>query len=343
MVARARAITLWNYADLARGLGVEPFEVLAQCGLRANALNDPENWIPAKGVLDVLDETARAAARDDFGVLLGESRSFGSLGPLSLLLKHETSLRNVIASLIDYRRLLNDLLSLELDEHGEETLLHWSLVPGLRSSQGINLLATIAYRVLVHGPAIDWDPDCVHFRHAAPNHLAAFNRVFRCRLEFNSDFDGLSFPSRFLDSDNPDGDAELATHARNLLNLLPGIQRPPTTSERARKAIVILLPKGEANVKSVAHSLGQSSRSLHRRLRDEGQTFGGLLNSTRRELVERLLEDSSHPMTTIAELSGFSSVSTFTRWFSLQFKIPPSAWRARSNRNRRPKGDVIGL
>ena len=327
MLARARAVTLWNYVDLARCLGADPYEILHRCGLRASALDNPENWLPGTRILEVLEQTAKAAARDDFGVLLGEFRSFGSLGPVSLLLKHETTLRGMIISMIHYRRLLNELLTLRLEERGDEAQLLWSLIPGLRNSQAINLLATIAYRVLVDGAAVGWAPDCVHFRHSAPIHIAAFRRVFRCRIEFNSDFDGLSFRSEFLESRNAFGDAELAEHAKKLLNLLPGIMGSPTTSERARATITFLLTRGEADAENVADLLGLSSRTLHRRLRSEGSTFAGVLNAVRNELVERLLRDSTHSVGEIAELMGFAAVSSFTRWFTLQFGMPPRDWR----------------
>jgi AraC-like DNA-binding protein len=327
LLARARAVTLWHYPDLARCLGADPYAILDRSGIQASALNDPENWLPGKQILNVLEETARATGRDDLGVLLGETRSFASLGPVSLLLKHETRLRDVITSMTHYRRLINELLTLKLEEHGAETLVHWSLIPGLRSSQGVNLMATIAYRVLVDGTAINWVPECLHFRHAAPVNRAAFHRVFRCRLEFDSEFDGLSFRSEYLDRENIFGDAELAAHARSLLDLLPGVRRTESTAERAKGTIAILLPKGEANSENVARSLGLSTRNLHRRLGAEGETFGGLLKAVRRELVARQLKDSSHSITAIAELSGFSAVSAFTRWFTAQFGMPPREWR----------------
>jgi hypothetical protein len=108
-------VTLWNYPELARSLGVDPLAILARMGLCEHALDDVENWVSGQQVLDVLEETARSSKRDDFGLLLGELRSFASLGPVSLLLKHEVSLRTIIASIVQYRRLLNELLHVRLE------------------------------------------------------------------------------------------------------------------------------------------------------------------------------------------------------------------------------------
>ena len=340
MLPRARAVSLWNYPELARCLGVDPFAILIRAGLQPTSLDDAENWLPGQQVLDVLEESAQSAQRDDFGVLLGELRSFASLGPVSVLLKQEVSLRTVITSMIEYRRLLNELQQLRLEQHGEEALLIWSLVPGLHSTQGVNLLATIAYRVLVDQTAINWRPDCVHFRHGPPKNIATFARLFACSLEFNSDFDGMSFASKSLDLANGFGAAELAGHARKLLNLMPAIRQHQTTIERARAAVALLLPKGEADGENVARCTGMTVRTLQRRLRAEGETFGSVLNEVRRESVARYLADSTHSITAVAELVGYSTLSSFTRWFVSEFKIPPREWRRKRQQATHPQRGV---
>ena len=345
MLARARAVTLSNYHPVARFAGLDPIAMLGRAGLNPGALSEPENWIAASRVLTLLGDSAAQSGRDDFGVLLGESRTVGSLGPISLLLRHESTLRSIISAMIDYRRLLNELLHLRLHDDGRRAALEWSLIPGLRSSQGINLLATIAYRVLVDQSGCDWAPDSIHFRHGPPSHLTTFSRVFRCGIEFNSSFDGLSFASSCLARRNAFADAELASHARSLLNLMPGVRRDDTMSQRVAAAIPLLISNGQANVESIADCLGVSSRTLQRRLIAEGQSFGKLLNDTRREVAIRYLGNSNLSITSVAQLTGYSALSSFTRWFISEFGIPPRKWRAQSigGEHRGRKSDPISV
>ena len=330
MLARARAVILTNYHAVARFAGLDPLVMLRHVGLNPGALAEPENWIPAGRVLSLLGESAAQSGRDDFGVLLGECRTFGSLGPVSLLLRHESTLQTIISAMVDYRRLLNELLQLRLHDDGRSAVLEWSLIPGLRSSQGINLLATIAYRVLVDGAGCNWQPDCIHFRHGPPMHLTTFNRVFRCQLEFNSSFDGLSCASTCLSRSNEFADAELAVHARRLLSLMPGIRRDDTMSQRVASTIPLLISNGQANVEGIADCLGVSSRTLQRRLIAEGQSFGKLLNETRREVAVRYLMNSNLSITSVAQLTGYSALSSFTRWFISEFGVSPRKWRAQA-------------
>ena len=320
-------MTLLNYPELARCFRVDPYAMLLRAGLQASALNDADNWLPGEHVLRVIDETADKAQRDDFGVLLGEFRSFGSLGPVSLLLKHEITLRDVIESMIVYRRLINELLNLRLEINGQGSRLLWSLVPGLRSSQGVNLLATMAYRMLVRTTAIAWEPECIHFRHKAPAHAAAFARVFECPLEFDSSFDGMSFSSNSLTSRNAYGDPELAAHARRLLDLIPTIRHKESIVDRARATISLLMQSGQPGATNVASCLGISLRTFQRQLRCEGETFSRLLDDCRRDLSVRYLAESNHSVTAVAQLAGYSTLSAFSRWFVSEFGMPPGKWR----------------
>ena len=327
MQARARAVMLTNYTEVARHFGLDPYAMLGRCGLHPSSLRDPENWLPAKPLLRLLDDSAAVSGRDDFGVLLGESRTFASLGPVSLLLRHEITLGQIIARIGEYRRLINEMVDVHMRTYRRSAVIEWNLVQGLQSTQGMNILATIAYRILVDGSGCKWQPECIHFRQSSPAHVATFQRVFRCSLEFDSSFDGISFPSRCLDYPNEFADPGLAVHAQRLLELLPGIRKEETLTERVRSTIPFLISNGEADVQGVARYLGVPLRTFQRKLASEGQSFGTLLNEARRELAVRYLSNSSQSITMVAQLTGYSALSSFTRWFIAEFGIPPGKWR----------------
>ena len=329
MQPRARAVMLANYNEIARHFGLDPFAMLGRSGLHPSSLSDTENWLPAEPILRLLDESAAMTGRDDFGILMGERRTFASLGPVSVLLRHEATLGDIIAGAIEYRRLINEITNVNLRTYGSSAILEWNLVPGLHSVHGVDLLATLAYRILVDLAGCNWAPDCLHFRQLPPEQVATFRRVFRCPLEFGSTFDGLSFSSDCLALPNAFADPELTVHARRLLDLLPSIRGEDTLTDRVRSTIPFLISDGKAHAAGVAQHLGMPVRTLQRRLTAEGQSFGQLLNESRRELAVRYLAHSNHPITLIAQLTGYSALSSFTRWFISEFGVPPGKWRKR--------------
>jgi len=87
------------------------------------------------------------------------------------------------------------------------------------------------------------------------------------------------------------------------------------------------LPMGRATVEQVAQSLGMTVRALQRQLEDESETFSGLINSVRRELAIRYIEDKQHSLGHVAELLGYSTQTSFTRWFKAEFGVAPLRWQ----------------
>ena len=324
---RARAVTLTHYCEVARYAGLDPFVMLGRAGIHPGALRDPENWISANSILKLVEDSAQLSGRNDFGILLGRCRTFASLGPVALLMRHATTLRDAIDAMIEFRHLLNELLHLDLRDDGRTAVLEWNVIPGLRSTQGINLLAAIAYRVLVDGPGFDWRPARVHFRQARPTHVATFQRLMQCPLEFDSAFDGMSFTSDCLDLTNRYAEPQLVVHARRLLNLMPGMRHDDTILDRTRSTIAMMITDGQVHCDDVARCLGMPVRTLQRRLDAEGESFSGLLNEVRRDLSVRYLSSSNQSITAVAYLTGYSALGSFTRWFVSEFGMSPGRWR----------------
>jgi AraC-like DNA-binding protein len=155
----------------------------------------------------------------------------------------------------------------------------------------------------------------VHRRLAGPN------------LQFDSDFNGIVCAAADLDRPNPAADPVMAAYAQQFLETLPKSE-PGSTTLDTRKAIYLLLPTGKASIEQVARNLGLHLRTLQRQLETENVSFSDLLNDVRRDLAVRYLPNGQYSLLQIAEILGYSQLSSFTRWFSLEFGLSPSRWRA---------------
>ena len=93
-----------------------------------------------------------------------------------------------------------------------------------------------------------------------------------------------------------------------------------------RDAIYLLLPMGRATIEQVAQSLTLNVRTLQRQLEEEGTTFSELINTIRRELAIRYIEGNQFSLGHIAELLGYSTQTSFTRWFKTEFGVAPTKW-----------------
>ena len=101
-------------------------------------------------------------------------------------------------------------------------------------------------------------------------------------------------------------------------------------SDRVRRAIFHLLQRDAMTLERVARTLGMSSRSLQRQLRDEQTSFRALLDDVRRELAISHVAAGHTPLATIALLLDFSDASAFHRSFRRWTGQSPSEYRART-------------
>ena len=323
-----RAVILSSYVEVAKTVGLDGLRMLRQAGISLEALEDPENRLPAGAVVRLLERSAEDSGCESFGLLMAERRSFASLGPVSLLLERLPNPLAVIRASIVFQRYLNDVVTIALEEHDDTCLIKLDLWPAYWTVQTIDLLVGLAYQVMTGASGGRWKPACVHVMRKAPDDLTVWRRVFSMPVEFEANFTGFSGSSESLLIPNPLADEEMARNARQLLRLLPLPDRSEPIGDKVRRTISLLLPSGRATVDQVAAHLGLSARSLQRRLDEEGLQFAELLSGVRQELATAYLTSSERPVTSVAALLGYSSPSSFTRWFANEFGVAPQVWRA---------------
>jgi AraC-like DNA-binding protein len=80
-------------------------------------------------------------------------------------------------------------------------------------------------------------------------------------------------------------------------------------------------------VEALADEFNMSSRTLLRRLREEGVTYQALLDEARKEAAEWYLLKTRVPVEAIAEQLGYVDASGFSRAFRRWFGKPPGKFR----------------
>jgi len=326
-IPQVRASTLQNYLNVARFTGLDPLKILKSNHISLKDLENFDAKLPAISVVKLYEDSATASRRQDFGLLMAESRSFASLGPISLLLRYQPTVRAIVRQVVQNVALLNDINRPQLVDDGQMAMIRMELSPGFALRQTIELAVASACRMYRELMAGAWQPEAIHFRHSSPASLATHRRVLRCPIVFDSDFDGIVCSSVSLDVSNPWADPAMASHAQRFIDMLSSQRPPNSVTEQARQAILLLISSGKATKEKVAENLAVHPRSLQRLLSQEQTNFGELLGAVKRDLALRYLNGSNHSVTDIALLLGYSTISSFTRWFSEEFGKPPAAWR----------------
>ncbi|MEV0320231.1 AraC family transcriptional regulator [Streptomyces sp. NPDC050658] len=325
-----RNAALSSYVELGQSLGVDPRALMKRVGLDPVGLAVQDRWVSGVAVTELLELSAAAAGREEFGLLLAERRRFSNLGPISLVLREEPDVRSALALLVRHERMYNEMLRSRLTEGNGLATVRLSLELGeVRAARQAVELATGTFigflRVFL---GARWQPVSVCFTHGAPRDITAHRRYFGPVVEFDREFNGIVFYATELDTPNKMADPLLRDYARRYFESL-AVPAESTELDRVRELIEVLLPTGRCSIEQVAGSLGVDRRTVHRHLAASGETFSGLVNATRAQLAEQLVANPRRSLTEISGLLGFSAPSAFSRWFRDQFGTSAREWRAR--------------
>jgi AraC-like DNA-binding protein len=328
MRPRIRAATLTGYAELTASLGLDPDRLATSVGLHLADLDAPDRWVPAGAAARLLELSARASGCADFGLRMAGLRRLGTLGPLSVALRDEPTLRSALDLLIRYEHGYNEALHLRMRDQGDLTTVATWLEFGepVPTDQASDLVIGALLGIIraLLGP--DWMPRSASFTHAAPEDPGPYHQLCGPRVRFADEFTGVVLWTRQLDAAVLTADSSLRPYSHGLLRTIasPGAV---TTTARATEAVEFLLPLGRCSVRQVGRQLGLSARELQRRLAEEDGSFSSVVEATRARQAERLLQNSRRTLTEISLLLGFAAPSAFSRWFAQHFGTSPSAWR----------------
>lgn len=332
MKPTARYASLNRYIELSHNLGINPVQLMREAGLDPSLLAFQDTRIPAGAVACLLEDSAAAARRDDFGVQLAELRQFSNLGPLSLVLREEPNVRSALGLLVRYEHMYNEAIRLQLTERNELATIavRFDFGEDIPCRQSMELAVGVLHGILREFLGAQWQPVSVCFTHDAPQEVSVHERLFGVAPQFSHLFDGLVLLTRDLDASNRISDPNLRTYAQQYLQSLAR-PKDATTVDRVREMIKLFLPAGRCSLAQIARELRVDRRTLHRHLAARGETFTSLLDTVRADLAQQYLGNAHYSLTEISHLLGFAAPSGFSRWFRAQYGCSASEWRANNS------------
>jgi AraC-like DNA-binding protein len=315
-----RSAALTHFAEVARECGLDARALVAEVGLPARCLEDPELKVSTRSIGTLLELAARRGNEPAFGLRMAESRRLSNLGPLAMLVRDEPTLRSTLEALVRYIHVHNEAMAVSVEQVSNLVVIRTELVAeaGQSVRQATEIVVAVTFRLLRTFMGAAWHPRLVCFSHRPPPSLTVHRRVFGPAVEFNHEFNGIVCNAADLDAPNPGADPVMARLTRQLVE--QGERAHRTLADRVRELVVLLLPRGHCRVEVVAQHLGVDRRTVARRLAAEGMTFSALVDGVRSELVARYTQ-SRRPLSEVSALLGFSAPSAFSRWHRHRFGV----------------------
>lgn len=306
-------------------------ELCNVAGIESHGKSNQQNMITDTAFFGLLEHVAENFERGySIAIRVGATMQCDDYGAFGLAFKTARDLSGSFQRVERYGKVVTSIANY-LVSHGSQSAF-MTVKKDANSRLGLlltNELAVAAATSLCREVSRQtFAPTAVHFSHAAPVDTSDHQSNFRCPVIFGSDKDGLEISNELLFAGNRLGDQAVSTFFDNHLDSeLADMLDESRIDHRVARQITQALSEGVPSINDIARQLGMSSRTLQRRLSDEGLVYQELVDDTRRDLAVRLLKKNEYSLAEIAFLTGYAEQSTFTRAFKRWHGQTPTGFR----------------
>ncbi len=103
--------------------GIETDEAFIQCGIDPNSVKDPEARIGTQRFVELLDYCNKLRGTGDFSIQVGECFHPGMFHALGYAMMTSSTLKDALARIVTYKRVVSNACTLELSETKESLVL----------------------------------------------------------------------------------------------------------------------------------------------------------------------------------------------------------------------------
>jgi AraC-like DNA-binding protein len=299
-------------------------------GLDSSAENADEAMVTASASSELLAAASEMLGEPFLALRLPADLPLRRYGHAELASRASATIGEALARIARYASLVHPAIECELEVAGDDALWH-QRTPGRPRGLGRHAHEYALAYVLTQArreSALPLFATRAWFSHPRPPDLTTLHRFFGTRdLAFGEIESGFALPSGVLSAPMLGGDPRLLATATELaeaaLRAQPNAQNlTPLVTARIEANIA----EG-ASMDALASALHMSSRTLQRRLEQEGTRFSEVVDGVREKVARVLIKDESLTLSEIAYRLGFADLATFSRAFKRWTGRPPGGFR----------------
>ena len=323
-----------------RERGADPGPLLRRADLAEDDVGVSRRRVSAAAQGVFLEYAATALNDPLLGLHLAEQSNPREVGLLFYAMSAAENVGEALRLLMRYCRIVNESVRLRLAPQADGIFVEASFsgVARHRIRQNAEFEFAVVVKAIREITGLNACPTRVACVHGRTTDVKEFERFYGCPVEFSARSDGVGFSTETLGLRLVTEDPHLletlrpfCEEAARARNTAQGTMRAAVENEIQR-----LLPHGRAQAGIVAKALAVSSRTLARRLAEEGTNFAEVVDGLRRSLAAQYLHESSFSMAQIGWLLGYEGPTSFHHAHKRWTGRSPS--HARSERRLRARG-----
>jgi AraC-like DNA-binding protein len=316
-----------NFSKLEE-LGVRASAVLRRAGLPQGYVNQPRVLLKTDELFALWRAMGEVSTNPAIGLLLGTENKTERLNPVSLAALSTETFGAAVGQMARYKQLTcPEEIRQEKDDEEWSIQFRWLLAEEVGPTVLIECCFAWVLSIARLGTGTRLSPLRVEFVQPRP-HVKTIERHFGCPVVSGAPRNAIVF--RPADAQRP----FVTRNAELLAMLAPQFEEELKREngeenflERVRIAIQLKLTGRRPTIEDIADALHVSSRTLQRRLQEEGSSFQRLLDEARHQLARHYLNNSVLELNEAAYLLGYEDGNSFVRAFRTWEGVPPSRWR----------------
>lgn len=320
-------VYLLEVVELAARWRVTADELLAGLPITAARLRDPATRVSIALSAEVVERARRLTREPALALYLGMHMRVSSHGFLGFAAMTAATLGEAIELAVRFCATRTTAIGLSLYVEGETASFVIEEPVDLGSLREFAILGLGLSLWQVGQDLTGTAPEGVaEIAFPAPAYLPA--GFLEARIRFDQPVNRLVFPAAALATPLRTADPVALQLARAQCERELAAMVDAGLAGRVRAALVAE-PSGFPSVTEVARRLHLSTRTLKRKLADQGTTYSALLDDARRQRALLLLDNRELSLAEVAARVGYTEVPNFTRAFRKWTRTTPAAYRAR--------------
>ena len=267
----------------------------------------------------------------DFGLRMAQHQDISVLGTVALIAQHSATVHDALLGIARYLPYHTPAAALALVDDTKsgtcDLCYELSLDPDLPTRMVMELSYSIAYKFMQLVTTEDGRRWQINLRHRKGLSAASYKRYFKCPVRLGQPRYSLTVPSKLLRVPIDPANSDLRLNAERMLSNL--MRRfPLDIGRQAQSLIDRQLANGGGSIQRIAKQLGLHTRTLQRRLAEQGLFFEDIVDGVRRIRAEEYLPYQAIPLAQVAALLGYSEQSSLNRSCMRWFGKTPALLRA---------------
>lgn len=303
-------------------------------GIDAKALKEGTHPAISQHQLNNLWVNASHLGNDPlFGLHFGESLQLAALGIVGEIIKSSATVGEALTQAASLIHLFTDSFRLEVTQSKKSFVVHLKITKETeKDSFSFLQMRDLMLVFLIHeldGLLLEKiKPERVKVSFDSKN-ASEYERVLRCKPVNKKDECSFEFKMSYWHEPIITANYELQKLLlQKVLSEKQAIKQGIKLRDRVEDYLKAHAYLGILSLDEVASNFNVSSRSLQRRLQEEGINFQQLADLVRKSLAEHYLKTGNYQIKEISNMLGYNELSAFSRAFKRWTGKPPVAYQA---------------